>query len=1039
MPEEKIITAGNKLEPFEDFTFLRSEGIKLIEKLSGKVWTDYNGHDPGITLLEALCYALTDLGYRTAFDIKDILASDSSTGAENDSPEFSPREILPSNPVTINDYRKLVIDTDGIKNAWLTTSDDYYEVPVYLSVPEEAQAGAYELTYDAEGNDPLRLKGLYKVTVQYDDGINTSEKRDKVAARIRQKLNAHRNLCEDFLSIRPVEFELFRMTAEVVVFDTADIEKINAQIFLAINNFFSPAIKFYTVDEMMAKGYSPDEIFEGPLLKNGFIDTADLEAAEKYTDIHLSDIIHLVSDIEGVIAVKKCVFPMEAQSAFSDFSEWMTDAKDRGKVPELDIENSVITFVRSSDRHRSTADKSPEFNRVKAIYTFLQSNQRNTKLKDMPDNANITAGRDMDIAEYFPFQHLLPACYHMQQRMAYDYEELLSKAKLGLKPQDSSNVKFGQQMGMLQDLSQRLFGRPVTDLGTDEQLLQLKNNFRSHLLNALDSEKRKTLQLRGYLMVFEQIMANHLSQLSKVKNLFSLNADINSTYFSQALADIADQELLTVDNEPDEQSQIRLYESENAFIKRRDSFLNHLLARFGENMDQYGAEYKNAQKAGNQTNLKNKASFLNNYIALSNYRSKGFNYHNVSEVWNTGNVSGARKRICALLGIRDATTRFSTNNNIWIEKITHEHRAERYAVMVKGVNSGNTLLKSNEYDSFSEARETMNFILTHGYDAAKYKIDARENKFKYALKSYNREDAVEFIAEQQFDTRESLDNSFKELTDTLAAFSLNENFHLLEHLLLRPKIDPQGKDSTGTVNLLSVPQISGINAAAGKNDMAANYKFDIKTIHDPKINEKMVWALSLNRGGAEVIHIDESFIFKNHVNKRIEHIRQVATDKANYNVEQNADGYYFFKLKDKDKILGSSKKNFPDKEEIDKLIDSLVKFFSYELQSTVEESPDMAGADTSFADPYSFQVSVLIPSWPLRFKDPGFKHRFEKALYMEIPAHIYAQVYWLDYKQMSDFENTFKVWLQNTANNEIPETSVVNNLIYILNEIKNAG
>jgi len=59
-----------------DYEFLRKKGLKLIEKLASKIWTDYNTHDPGISLLELLSYAITDLGYRTNFDLKDIITSD---------------------------------------------------------------------------------------------------------------------------------------------------------------------------------------------------------------------------------------------------------------------------------------------------------------------------------------------------------------------------------------------------------------------------------------------------------------------------------------------------------------------------------------------------------------------------------------------------------------------------------------------------------------------------------------------------------------------------------------------------------------------------------------------------------------------------------------------------------------------------------------------------------------------------------------------------------------------------------------------------
>ena len=57
-----------------DFDKLRTEGIGYLGTLSGKLWTDHNVHDPGITILEELCYALLDLGYRTNLPVEDILS-----------------------------------------------------------------------------------------------------------------------------------------------------------------------------------------------------------------------------------------------------------------------------------------------------------------------------------------------------------------------------------------------------------------------------------------------------------------------------------------------------------------------------------------------------------------------------------------------------------------------------------------------------------------------------------------------------------------------------------------------------------------------------------------------------------------------------------------------------------------------------------------------------------------------------------------------------------------------------------------------------
>src|SRR3546814_18347409 len=74
LTQELYIDKKRKLEPAMDYELLRSLGLKYIEELGSKSWTDYNAHDPGITIMEQLCYALTELGYRSDFDILDLMA-----------------------------------------------------------------------------------------------------------------------------------------------------------------------------------------------------------------------------------------------------------------------------------------------------------------------------------------------------------------------------------------------------------------------------------------------------------------------------------------------------------------------------------------------------------------------------------------------------------------------------------------------------------------------------------------------------------------------------------------------------------------------------------------------------------------------------------------------------------------------------------------------------------------------------------------------------------------------------------------------------
>ena len=63
-------------EPFKKKSLLFDELLKSaidhIQKFSGNQWSDYNYHDPGITILEQLCFAITDLGYKTNFEIEDL-------------------------------------------------------------------------------------------------------------------------------------------------------------------------------------------------------------------------------------------------------------------------------------------------------------------------------------------------------------------------------------------------------------------------------------------------------------------------------------------------------------------------------------------------------------------------------------------------------------------------------------------------------------------------------------------------------------------------------------------------------------------------------------------------------------------------------------------------------------------------------------------------------------------------------------------------------------------------------------------------------
>ena len=165
MAENTTILKHPVLEPAEDYNFLRAKGMEYIEALGSSLWTDYNIHDPGITILELLCYALTDLGYRTSFDIKDILAEPAGTKPNHQKQAFfTAREILTVNPWTISDYRKLLIDIKGIKNAWLFCKKcPCDELFLYASCAKNV------LQYSPRTEHQVIISGFYDVLVEFED------------------------------------------------------------------------------------------------------------------------------------------------------------------------------------------------------------------------------------------------------------------------------------------------------------------------------------------------------------------------------------------------------------------------------------------------------------------------------------------------------------------------------------------------------------------------------------------------------------------------------------------------------------------------------------------------------------------------------------------------------------------------------------------------------------------------------------------------------------------------------------------------------
>jgi hypothetical protein len=239
--------------------------------------------------------------------------------------------------------------------------------------------------------------------------------------------------------------------------------------------------------------------------------------------------------------------------------------------------------------------------------------------------------------------------------------------------------------------------------------------------------------------------------------------------------------------------------------------------------------------------------------------------------------------------------------------------------------------------------------------------------------------------------------------------------------------------------LLTITNVPDAEYFSAQKRPFTAYNFKITTIKDPDVMDKTIWKLSLRKDKADILAANDDFVFESHIRKRIEHIREIATDTSNFKREKNADNRSIFSIVDLSKkpaqVLAVSAKSYQKEEDMEEEIKSLIKFFSFDVGFLDDESSSRIDF-TSYVDPYSFRISLFMPKWPVKFSDPGFRHLFEKAVYLETPAHIYPEVYWLDYKEMKEFESVYKPWLREISTNAIPDAPMVNNLISKLNELR---
>ena len=367
-----------------DFEGLREEGIRLVQEMSGEIWTDYNLHDPGVTLLEAICYALTDLAYRTSFSAADYLASSDGAVDFKQQALYRPDAIFPCRPVTENDYRKLILDSvPNTDNVWIKRYRSHTD----------------------------NLHGLYRIYVQLSEQVkdqNNESVKKVYTSAITKVYAANRNLCEDLAGVEIVERIPYSMRGEIEIEGKKDPADILAEVYFECAQYLSPRISIQSYVEMYKSGSSLDELLSGTLTEHGYIAEDELQPWRGRFSI--PDLVGKISQIEGVKNVRHLVFVdgegKETDSMnLGDEHSYLTTACLRFPPPEG--EAGIKLFKTGKTNPVSSRDVETEFNRLDYKHQALRRRKQRFDWID----AMLPAATFRRTSDYYSFQNHFPDVY----------------------------------------------------------------------------------------------------------------------------------------------------------------------------------------------------------------------------------------------------------------------------------------------------------------------------------------------------------------------------------------------------------------------------------------------------------------------------------------------------------------------------------------------------------------------------------------------------------------------------------------------------
>ncbi len=713
-----------------DYEFLRKTGIAYIEALGGKLWTDFNSHDPGITTLEILSYAITDLGARIGLPMEDLLAEKNNTQYLEDQ-FLTADKALPTTPVTVNDYRKLFIDIKGVKNAWLKK----HKKTIHFNCKEDKLSYTpFEIEEKHSGE--FILNGLYDILLEFDffdpeqfstkTAIENEQKR--IIEKVRATYHAHRNLCEDVINISTITEHPVQVCAHLALFPEAVEEKVHAQLIDLINEYLAPTLPFHSLGAMLEKGYTTDEIFNGPLLENGFIDTEELLASELQKEVRLSDLIEKIQQIEGVEVIKDITINHCGKDA-PNKKHWNLCIPD-GLKPVL-CEKSSFSYFKGFLPLNLDLDLVEEF-----------TNQIQQARKD-----TITATAALSKALSLP-----KGIYHETDSFTTiqnDFPEVYAVGELGIK----SNATVAERAKAKQMKAYLLF------------FDQILATYVSQL-----SKAKELLSIRG--------MSSKSYFTQAVKNVKGLSELVNGYTTDEAITDML---LTDLDDTVARRNKI-LDHLLSRFAENFSEYAFLMKQLYGSNTQEEVIKTKQM--------LLQKYDMIGGERPLSfNYYTQ-----TEANLWDTGNVSAFQKRVALLSGNRNYNRRDFSNDPLEIYEEIDKDNLIEYRFRFRSKNKVILSSSSKHYHSLALLYREIFNVKNYGRYADNYEIKKNKaGKFYFNLINPSVADkkSEPYIIARKISSYSSKANAQKAIDATVTFINKlepNEGMYVIEHILLRPDV-----------------------------------------------------------------------------------------------------------------------------------------------------------------------------------------------------------------------------------------------------------